>query len=114
MPCLPALLYLLFGLGSIVWDLHYGLVNSAILRVFVVFMYTFLLDMLCEYDLSIISWILVAFPFLFTGITVSIILFHLGLDVASGGNNQNQQAGKNLKPQRTYLNTSKYYDTYFS
>jgi cobalamin synthase len=111
MICTPAIIYVVFGIIEILVDLHKGLNNTAFVRFVVVILFTALLNLLCSSGLETITWIIVLFPFLFTGLTVAIILFHLGLESATGMSRQYQS---NIQPPREYLFTSKYYDTYFA
>jgi hypothetical protein len=47
-------------------------------------MVTFLLNILCEGGLSVVSWIIVFIPFIFMTIIVTMLLYIFGLDAASG------------------------------
>ena len=111
MICLPALVYLLYGITTIVDDINNELTNAAIIRTFVVLFFTFCLESLCIVNMSVVSWAFVLLPFLSTGLLVATILFHIGLDISYGPNLLHPQQ-KNSKSQ--YLFTSKYYDTFFA
>jgi hypothetical protein len=82
--CPPALIYLIFSLTHIVIDTFKGLYNTAFFKFIVMVMVTFLLNILCEGGLSVISWIIVFIPFIFMTIIVTMLLYIFGLDAASG------------------------------
>ena len=76
--CPPALLYLLFVTIQIALDLSMGHgVTAAVKSVFGVAA-VMLLDALCGVDLGIVSWAIVATPFIITSIATAIAL---GLDL---------------------------------
>ena len=82
--CPPALIYLVFSLTHIVIDTFKGLYNTAFFKFIVMIMVTFLLNILCEGGLSVVSWIIVFIPFIFMTIIVTMLLYIFGLDAASG------------------------------
>ena len=82
--CPPALIYLVFSLTHIIIDTFKGLYNTAFFKFIVMVMVTFLLNILCEGGLSVISWIIVFIPFIFMTIIVTMLLYIFGLDAASG------------------------------
>ena len=82
--CPPALIYLIFSLTQIVIDTINGLYNTAILKVWVSFIFTILLNYLCNLGLGIISWVIVFIPFILMTIIVSILLLMFGLDPTTG------------------------------
>ena len=81
--CPPALIYLIFSVTQIIIDLFKGLFNTAIMKVIVAVMITFLLNTLCNQGLTVISWIIVFVPFILMTTIVSILLYVFGLDIAS-------------------------------
>jgi hypothetical protein len=82
--CPPALIYLVFSLTHIIIDTFKGLYNTAFFKLIVMIMVTFLLNILCEGGLSVVSWIIVFIPFIFMTIIVTMLLYIFGLDAASG------------------------------
>jgi len=82
--CPPALIYIIFSLTQIVIDLFKGLYNTAFFKTIIMLFVSLLLNILCHYNLGIISWILVFIPFIFMSIIVAILLFVFGLDPATG------------------------------
>ena len=85
--CPPALIYLVFSLTHIIIDTFKGLYNTAFFKFIVMVMVTFLLNILCQGGLGIISWIIVFIPFIFMTIIVTMLLYIFGLDAASGSIN---------------------------
>ncbi len=82
--CPPALIYLIFSLTQIVIDTINGLYNTAVVKVWVTFIFTILLNYLCSLGLGIISWVIVFIPFILMTIIVSILLLMFGLDPTTG------------------------------
>tara|TARA_A100001234_G_scaffold176375_1_gene158100 strand:- start:547 stop:1263 length:717 start_codon:yes stop_codon:yes gene_type:complete len=82
--CPPALIYLIFSLTQIVIDTINGLYNTAVIKVWVSFVFTILLNYLCKLGLGIISWVIVFIPFILMTIIVSILLLMFGLDPTTG------------------------------
>jgi hypothetical protein len=85
--CPPALIYVIFSLTHVIIDTFKGLYNTAFFKLIVMIMVTFLLNVLCEGGLSLISWIIVFIPFIFMTIIVGMLLYMFGLDAASGSIN---------------------------
>ena len=82
--CPPAIIYIIFSLTQIVIDLFKGLYNTAFFKTIIMIFVSLLLNILCEYNLGIISWIIVFIPFIFMSIIVAILLYVFGLDAATG------------------------------
>jgi hypothetical protein len=82
--CPPAIIYLVFSLTQIIIDSIKGLYNTALIKVIVMVMITFLLNILCEGGLGVISWIIVFIPFILMTVIVSMLLYVFGLDAATG------------------------------
>ena len=80
--CPPAFIYLIFSLIQICVDSFNGLLKNAMIKLFVMVIVTFLLNTLCGAGLSIISWIIVLVPFLFMIISVSILIYVFGTNIA--------------------------------
>ena len=97
--CPPALIYLLFSITQIVIDTVKGFYNTALIKIWVTFIFTILLNYLCDLGLGIISWIIVFIPFILMTLIVSILLLMFGLDPATGKikviNNDNKIDDKN-------------------
>lgn len=82
--CPPALIYLVFCLIQIILDMINGLYNTAFIKTIIAIIVTFLLNILCQMNLGIISWIIVFIPFMFMAVITTMILYIFGLDVATG------------------------------
>jgi len=82
--CPPALIYLIFSVTQVVIDTVKGLYNTALIKVWVAFIFTILLNYLCQLGLGIISWFIVFIPFLLMTLVVAILLLMFGLDPATG------------------------------
>ena len=82
--CPPAFIYLIFSLIQIFIDSFHGLINEAILKLGIMIVVTFLLNMLCGAGLSFISWIIVLLPFIFMAVSVGILLFVFGANLVKG------------------------------
>lgn len=77
--CPPALLYLLYVVIQIGLDLSLGLWITAIAKIVGGLAGTIILNALCGVDLGIVSWAIVATPFIMTALATSISL-GMGLD----------------------------------
>ena len=82
--CPPALIYLIFSVTQVVIDTVKGLYNTALIKIWVAFIFTILLNYLCQLGLGIISWFIVFIPFLLMTLVVAILLLMFGLDPATG------------------------------
>tara|TARA_X000000368_G_scaffold348189_1_gene287895 strand:+ start:439 stop:1347 length:909 start_codon:yes stop_codon:yes gene_type:complete len=82
--CPPALIYLLFSITQVVIDTVKGLYNTAMIKIWVAFVFTILLNYLCDLGLGIISWLIVFIPFILMTLIVAILLLMFGLDPATG------------------------------
>jgi hypothetical protein len=77
--CPPALLYLLYVVIQIGLDLSMGLWVTAVAKIIGGLAGTIILNALCGVDLGIVSWAIVATPFIITALATSISL-GMGLD----------------------------------
>jgi hypothetical protein len=82
--CAPAIIYLIFSITQILIDTFKGLYNTAFMKIIVAIMVTLLLNILCEKQLTVVSWIIVFIPFMLMTVIVSILLYTFGLDAATG------------------------------
>jgi len=87
MICTPALLYVILCSIQIILDFTQGLYNTAFIKLLVTIVMTVVLNLLCQLDLGIISWIIVLIPFLFMTIIASVILVTLGMNKTTGTTN---------------------------
>jgi predicted membrane protein len=82
--CPPAIIYVIFSTTQILIDTLNGLFNAALMKTVVMFMVTFLLQILCESGLNIISWIIVFIPFILMSVIVTLLLYFFGLNATTG------------------------------
>lgn len=82
--CTPAIIYVIFSITQILFDTFKGLYNTALVKIVVMIIITFLLNILCQSGLGVISWIIVFIPFIFMTLLVTIILYIFGLKKTSG------------------------------
>ena len=91
--CPQAIIYLIFSLTQIFIDLYKGLYNTVGMKIIVMIMVTILLNILCERNMGIVSWIIVFIPFVLMTVIVTILLYAFGLDAATGQLNYNDCSG---------------------
>jgi len=82
--CMPALIYLVYSFSHVVIDTYRGLYNTAIIELWVGVVFTLLLNVLCDQNLGIISWLIISIPFLLMTVIASLILFVFRLNPATG------------------------------
>lgn len=82
--CMPALIYLVYSFTHVVIDTYRGLYNTAIIELWVGIVFTLLLNVLCDQNLGIISWLIISIPFLLMTVIASLILFVFRLNPATG------------------------------
>lgn len=80
--CPPALLYLLYITVHVGLDLSLGLFVTAAAKVLMGVAGVVILDALCSVDLGVVSWVIVATPFIMVALASSIAL-GLGIDRAA-------------------------------
>ena len=82
--CAPAIIYLIFSITQILIDTFNGLYNTALMKTLVMILVTFLLQILCESGLNVISWIIVFIPFILMSVIVTLLLYFFGLNATTG------------------------------
>ena len=82
--CAPALIYLIFSFSQIIIDIFKKMYNTALVKFIIMILFTVLLNMLCQMELSIVSWIIIIIPFIFMSVITTILLFVFGLDPKNG------------------------------
>jgi len=82
--CPPALIYIVFSLTQIIIDIMKGLYNTALMKFVVMSIIGFLLNVLCQGGLGIISWIIVFIPFVLMTVIVAMLLYMFGLKETTG------------------------------
>jgi uncharacterized protein YacL len=81
---MPALIYLVYSFTHVVIDTYRGLYNTAVIELWVGVVFTLLLNVLCDQELGIISWLIISIPFLLMTVIASLILFVFRLNPATG------------------------------
>lgn len=77
--CPPALLYMLYIVIQVGLDLSLGLVLTAVVKLVMGIAGAVILNAFCSVDLGVVSWTIIATPFIMTALAMSISL-GLGLD----------------------------------
>ncbi len=77
--CPPALLYMLYSVINVGLDLSQGLFATALIKVVMGLAGVVVLDALCGVELGVVSWAIIATPFLMMALATSISL-GLGID----------------------------------
>lgn len=77
--CPPALLYMLYIVIQVGLDLSLGLVLTAVVKLVMGIAGAVILNAFCSVDLGVVSWAIIATPFIMTALAMSISL-GLGLD----------------------------------
>jgi hypothetical protein len=107
--CPPALLYLLYIAVHVGLDLSLSLYATAAAKVVMGVAGVVILDALCSVDLGIVSWAIVATPFIMVALATSISL-GLGIDRQVGlamREGFGSLTGDNLKNRDTMISTLK-------
>ena len=81
---MPALIYLIFAACHVTIDVYKADYNNAFIKMVVGIIFTFLLNTLCNNDMSIVSWIIVFIPFMLMTTIAAVLLFVFGLNPATG------------------------------
>ena len=110
--CAPAIIYLIFSICQILIDTFKGMYNTALIKFFVTFLITYLLQILCERGLNVISWIIVFIPFILMSVIVTMLLYMFGLNPSTGTISYSCPENKNIHtdPQGNIIIYDPYYD----
>tara|TARA_Y100001937_G_C7092208_1_gene318289 strand:+ start:99 stop:605 length:507 start_codon:yes stop_codon:yes gene_type:complete len=82
--CSPAVIYVAFSLTHILIDIFKNLYNAAFTKFIIMFVFSILLNILCERGLGVISWLIVFIPFITMTLLSSLILVVFGLSPFTG------------------------------
>jgi hypothetical protein len=82
--CPPALIYLIFSITQVTIDSVKGEYNTALVKIWVAFIFTILLNYLCQQGLGVVSWLIVFIPFMLMSVIVTMLLIMFGLDPTTG------------------------------
>ena len=88
--CKPAIIYLVFSISQILFDIYGQMYTLALVKFAVSFIITALLNYLCYSGFSNVSWILVFIPFMLMTVVVSILLLAVSINP-----NQSLQVNQN-------------------
>jgi len=102
--CMPALMYLVFMIMHIIYDVYYGLYNMVLIKLVLCTIGTLLLNVLCENNMSIIAWMVVFIPFVMMTVIAVYIMFVLGLNPATGKSNIKTTTDPPNAPPSIYAN----------
>ena len=102
--CMPALMYLVFMIMHIIYDVYYGLYNMVLIKLVLCTIGTLLLNVLCENNMSIIAWMVVFIPFVMMTVIAVYIMFVLGLNPATGKSNIKTTTDPPIAPPSIYAN----------
>ena len=97
--CPPALIFIVFSLTQIIIDLVKGLYNTAVMKFIIMTIIGFLLNVLCQGGLGIISWIIVFIPFVLMTIIAAMLLYAFGLNDTSGSFTKTPSTNVSSPPQ---------------
>lgn len=86
--CTPAFIYAIFTLTQILMDLYVGDIDTVVKKTIALFIFTLLLQVLCDIGLGPISWVIVFIPFIFTTLITTIIINNLSYDFLSSSTNK--------------------------
>jgi hypothetical protein len=78
MLCIPALIYLILGVISLVYLFSKYSFGTVLLKAVFIGLWTWLLNFICSKGYPVISWIILLLPFIMFGIFMLIIYEHLG------------------------------------
>ena len=82
--CAPALLYIAFSLTHIIIDAFKHMYNTALLKFIIMIIFTFILNLLCQRGLGIISWFIVFIPFITMTVITTLLLIVFSLHPSKG------------------------------
>lgn len=82
--CPPALIYFFFVLTQIIIDIFQFHYQQAITKTIIMIIITFLLNTLCYKNMSIVAWIIVLIPFIFTTYLTFILIYFFGYNSITG------------------------------
>ena len=99
--CTPALIYLVFSMTQILIDTVQGFFNTALIKMLLTIVFTFLLNHLCLSGLGILSWLIVFIPFILMTVIVTMLLFVFNMDPKTGkmvraNGSSNRQVNRDL------------------
>jgi hypothetical protein len=89
--------------------------NTALVKFIVMIIFTFLLNILCQRGLTVISWFIVFIPFITMTIITTLLLIVFGLSPFSGNMGANNMGANNIKPlEKCKDNTEQHHDKFYN
>jgi len=82
--CMPALIFLIYSVCHVIVDMYKEEYDKALMEFFVSAIFTFLLNILCQSGLGIVSWIIVSIPFILMTTIAAILLYSFKVNPATG------------------------------
>jgi len=82
--CMPALIYLIFGVSHVIVDMYKENYDKALSEFFVCAIFTFLLNLLCKQDLGIVAWCIVSIPFILMTTIAGILIYSFKVNPSTG------------------------------
>ncbi len=77
--CSPAIIYMIFSITHVFIELFRKNYNTAFVKFMTMVLFTVLLNILCERNLTIVSWFLVFIPFIVTTFITTILMMTFGI-----------------------------------
>ena len=112
--CTPALIYAIFSMIQIFFDLYSRLYIVSISKIFVTIIFTYLLNLLCSKGLTVISWFLIFIPFIFTLIFIEILLVSMGIHMLGSEVIEKINKIEQIPNHKQNQNQSRYIDISYS
>jgi hypothetical protein len=81
--CVPAFIYATFTLTQILIDLYNNDIDLVVSKTIALIIFTLMLQLLCESGLTLISWIIVFVPFIFTSLLTFIVLSNVSKNIGT-------------------------------
>jgi hypothetical protein len=82
--CMPALIFLIYSVCHVIVDMYKEEYDKALMEFFVSAIFTFLLNILCQSGLGIVSWCIVSIPFILMTTIAAILVYSLKVDPSTG------------------------------
>ena len=82
--CIPAIVYLVYVIIYILMDIKNNNYSNMVLKIWIGVLIFALLHFLCYNGLTIIAWLMIAIPFIYMILVISILLFIFNVDPSTG------------------------------
>lgn len=112
--CAPALLYVAFSLTHIIIDTFKRMYNTALVKIFIMIIFTFILNLLCQRGLGIISWFIVFIPFITMTVITTLLLLTFGLSPFSGKKTTIERDHHHDNKKKKCHQKKQHHDTYYN